>query len=601
MAKKKVSDNSWLNRLKTVFSIATVKTQSLEPTVYPGELNKKTGTVKPVRFTDELKKLHDYWLRDVFDTSDSLNNRIERYRQLKYCYYNNAIVSKTVNLIRDEVANPESQEAVVGIEAKDTKVKKYIIDFFHKVGVDNKSINDLAYSLSLLGDSFWITPTDKGEGILEIIPTDSESVKERIEFNPIEVAKKINKRTKLASFLSKDSVLIALKKMMDDSNEYTKHFKKYLFGYRIEKDIYLPPWNVVHFRTFTNESEFSPFGRPLLINSIAPFKQLQTGKNLMSLMRVASFPTKIFKVITDESMTEAEKWQVIQEAKEEYHDLGVETSEQQQFVLNSEIWVPDDLINFDTFEPRIDMDKIADVEMLRDDLIMSVPIPKGYLIVDRGGWGGSSAQALLRQHKPFARTVYSIQSSILEGLSQMIRLQFVMTGDYDKDTAFELTMPFPETEESSDRLRIKSDSLRLAKDVIDSIGQAVGLDRGEALPAKVVRKIFSQLSFLSKEDVDEWVKAIEKEKEEKQPEGGFFEIKESKLKEINEMLGEEDGRLIKECYFKAKEDNNFVEGVFNQRHFYSSFAIGPDERRLLMLIELDCNKKLEESEKTKSE
>ena len=63
--------------------------------------------------------------------------------------------------------------------------------------------------------------------------------------------------------------------------------------------MYLPPWNVPHFRRFSTKSEFYPFGRPLFINCIAPFRQLQASKNLMALARAAKFPKEHFERFRD--------------------------------------------------------------------------------------------------------------------------------------------------------------------------------------------------------------------------------------------------------------------------------------------------------------
>jgi hypothetical protein len=354
----------------------------------------------------------------------------------------------------------------------------------------------------------------------------------------------------------------------------------------------VPPWNVLHFRAFTTQSEFWPFGRPILINSLAPFRQLQAGKNLMAIARATNFPLRHFKVKTGEYADPSTRWEVVQDAIEEYNNLGSEQSGSDEFAANSSIWTPEEMVDMEQYENRIDLDKIADIEMLRDDLIMGTRVPKGYLIVDKSSFG-TSGQSLLRQHKPFARAVYQLQTAILEQLTQLVRLQFAMTGDYDYDTDFELSMNYPMVEESRDRIQTKNDTLRLASDTVDNLGQALGLDRDEALPPEVVKQIFSKLSFLDDEDVEEWVNTTKEMQdqaaEEDEGGGGMFASYTPSQKRIKEKLKDynknEFEQLVNQSYFQARKD--LKEGVLANSHYYTSGNINNYERKILEVIKRD--------------
>jgi hypothetical protein len=376
-----------------------------------------------------------------------------------------------------------------------------------------------------------------------------------------------------------------------EAKDYSQFFKKFLFGYWLSDKLYLPPWNVSHFRIYTTISEFAPYGRPLMINSLAPFRQLQAGKNLMALARATNFPIKKFEVEVDEHMDQADKWEAINEIKEDYHNLGYNKTDNEQFAMGGEIWVPSGLVSFEQIETRLDLDAIADIEMLRDDLIMGTDIPKGYLIVDRASFG-TSGQSLLRQHKPFARAVYKIQTAMMEEISHLIRMQFLVSGDYDYDTPFDLSMPFPEIEESSDRLRMKNDTLRLAKDVMDNIGDAIGLDRGEALPPEVVKAVMSQISFLDDDDVRAWVdKTIKAQRAEpEEPEAGgdgnfgsFYGS--NKIVSSDKLTERLTPSLINECAYTARKNGQIKEHIADNRHHYSSTRVSEDKAFMLKLMD----------------
>ena len=171
----------------------------------------------------------------------------------------------------------------------------------------------------------------------------------------------------------------------------------------------------------------------------------------MGLARPMAFPKSVFAVDTSEEMTASEKWEAVNEARQEYSNLGKSNKSKEQFALGEEVWLPKDLIDFDSIKTDINMDEIGDIELLRDNLIMGTSIPKGYLIVDQGGWGVSN-QSLLQQSKPFARASFRIQSEILDRLSFLAKLHFMITGKFDGEfTEFELTMNFPVVEEAEDR------------------------------------------------------------------------------------------------------------------------------------------------------
>lgn len=595
-----MASNKFINNLKRIFKIAdtTSSIATDQKSVHPGYVDPKTNKLKAVKFPDEIQQLYDFFLRDTFEDSSTLKNRMDRYSSLLYGYYNNAIFSKAVNLYADETVQADVNNQVIGVEAK-KPVQNYIYDFLNRIGVTADILHETAFNIVLFGDSFWVNAIDtKEKSITDITPIEVKDIKDRIEFNASQANKKAQESKRFNNFIQKDSKLRAISKILDDSakdQDYSQYFRNYLFGFWLGQKMYLAPWNISHFRMFTTVSEFFPFGRPLMINALAPFRQLQAGKNLMAMARAQNFPIKHFEVKVDENMDQSDQWEAVNEAREEWANLGVSLTEKEQFAINSEIWTPEGLINLSMKEPRMNLDDIADIELLRDELIMATDIPKGYLIVDRASFG-TSGQALLKQHKPFARAVYKVQSTILKQLTQLVRMQFVISGEYEYDTDFELTMPFPEIEESSDRIRIKNDTLRLSKDILDNIGDAVGLERGEALPPDIVKDILSKFSFIDRDDVEEWIddimKAREQEPEEPTGDGEFGNMFDNYEKAKNKLKERLKPSTLYECYFNAKKKSNLLEHNGNGRHFYNSAKVDPQERLILdvMAGEEDSNK-----------
>jgi hypothetical protein len=597
-----------VDNLKKLFGIATVKVSSGgnsgEKIIHPGEYDQEAKKLFPVQFPDDIQRLYKLWLSDALDSSATLKDRMGRVQELSYAYYNSTIISIATRLFADESLQADDQDQILNVYSRNSKVEKYINEFFDKIGMTNAVLKSMAHDLALYADHFWVLSTDPKEGITKITPIDVTTIKDRIEFNAIQVAK-LENVSKYRSLLSKNSRLSILTDLLEKdkaSLDYSKYFQSYLFGYQIEEDIYLPPWNILHFRVLSHGSEFYPFGRPILINCLSPFKQLQTAKNLMAIARANNFPIKLFKVKVADSMTAMDQWQAVTDAREQYENLmGI--SNREQFSVNGAVWIPDGALQMEAIELSYDMDKIADIEMLKMDLADGTGIPADFLSSSASSWG-KSGQSLLQQSKLFARGVFTEQTAIIDGLVELVKLQFAMTGDFDEDEDFEISLNFPVEEEDSDKLRQKSDSVDLAKTILDNLGAVMGIEG--AMPTDVVKDILGKMSFLTTAEINRYIKSIEDQKaeeekaaEEEAEEGGFgfggdeeggfggeeedsgedvpFEIKLKKPKEdvaestrskVKSRLTE---GLIREVYFKSKKNLNMSEGVARQRHYVSSW------------------------------
>lgn len=563
-------------KLRNFFGFDTKKkktsigVQSQDKEVVPVKTD-KDGKIRKTQFDTETKKLWDWYISQTSDSIETLRNRFERYSDIDYMVYNDTIIASAVDLYADEVSQVDSQTQLVDVEAK-PKVQKEIERLLQKWGIDQNYIRECAWNLVAYGDSFDIVDFSEENGIESLVPIDVREISERFEFKASEIAKKKKglRNTIGSSNRSIDDLIKTLDKLEKNSS---KNYKSYLLGFKTAGNQYLPPWGVNHYRLFSRKSEFFPFGRSMFIHLIGPYRQLKTSKNLMALTRALKFPKEIFQVKTEEGMTEIEAWDKVNQARQEYENNGMTSRTKEDFSVGDQIWIPENLISHKTIENNLRIEDIADIELLRDDLVMGTRIPKGYLITsDRGAWG-ASGQSLLQQSKPFGRAVYYIQSAILESIAHMIRTHFLMTNQFDKEyTEFQISLNFPVVEEAQDRLRMKNDTLRLAKDVADNFKDALGFDRGEPLPPEAIKMIYSNLSFLSQDEVDEIINISLKALEEP-------EDKDALQEKFLERFSEEN---LHSCYFSTIREQKIKEGKFNNKHvMHSSSEFIPDEHREL--------------------
>lgn len=595
-----------LNKLKNYFGIAQKKGKGFDKTPQPVPAQKpktdkdKGASPKPLKLTSDAQKMWDWWISETHDTMKSFEDRVTRYNDADYMILNSGIMAMAVELYADEAVQVDSQTKPITVTAS-TKVQKEIERLLSAWGIDQPTLRALAYDLAEYGDAVTVNSVSidrEKKGYTDVTKVDPREIKDRLEFRLSDIRKA--KEGKTQSFVQKmknkamDGVLERLQNAQGDPSEA---YKPFLFGYVMQTGETLLPWNITHFRLETTKSEFFPFGRSLFINSIANFRQYQGAKNLQALLRGLNFPREHFTVKVDTEGSEDEVWEAVKEAQTEYLNTG-ENIGKEGFTAGSQVWTPEGLLGFNLISPNIRMNEIQDVELLRDEMIMSSRVPKGYLIVDRGNFG-TSGQALLQQFKPFARSVFAIQSAILKGLAQKIRLHFMMTGQFDEEfTDFTLGMQFPVTEEAQDRIRAKTDSLRLSSDVLRAIKDAFGMRDG--LPPEVVQKVLSTLSFLEPEDVEQWVqKTAEQEgllentapKKETNKRSFIEELEyqncdlisrkltESKKRELSEGCTQ---NVIYEAFQEAINKEYISEASLNGRHFINSACcISPTDRQVL--------------------
>jgi hypothetical protein len=301
--------------------------------------------------------------------------------------------------------------------------------------------------------------------------------------------------------------IIQNKKTMDLDENLADSFDTKLIGYELYDGLMCPPWEITHFRYNAENSEFYPYGRPPLLGCIAPFKQCFSSMMLQGLARQMSFPVTMFKVKGADGMGPDVQFEHVNTVREEYDNLGVsaDVAGGEVYTANTKMWVPEGLIDIEVKESKCDIDFVGDIELYQDRVAIASGVPKAYLDQEFGGFGNSGI-SLTEQYKPFARHVYTIQSACLEGIGELIRLHFAITGEFDYNTPFILSMRFPAEEMGQEKREARAATLEMAGSVMDLITRAIGLEEGEPLPEDVVTDILSKYSFLDPTDIQKWMR-----------------------------------------------------------------------------------------------
>ncbi|MFA5385383.1 MAG: portal protein [Eubacteriales bacterium] len=457
------------------------------------------------KMSKTLDSLFDAWTSDVYDTYTNYQDRLKRLAELEFAILNDPFLGQAADLYADESSQIDSQDTLINIDCADARMKQKMEDLLNQWGVTQNRVRSVMYTLAWAGDAFWsakVTPS----GVIRINPINVHQVTERLEFDPILAASQLALNNDMVTALSKDAKLQMMLDTLeaDGSSEFADMFDKKLFGFVLDGNMVVPPWNIVHFRLNADQSEFYPMGKSLFLKALAPFRQYNATSTLQSLARVMSFPITAYEISMPPGLDVDEVWAKVEETREQYDNLGEAGNNSETMSVNTRIWMPKDFMSIEVHSPNIDLNSIGDLELYQDRVAIASGVPKGYLNPEMGVFG-NSAISLIEQFKPFARRAFTIQSAFLEGLSNLFRIHFAITGEFDYRETFTLSMKFPNEETSAERQQAKNDSLELSKSVLDTVSSIIGaID--DPLPQEVIQDILSKFSFLTDKDIRKWIK-----------------------------------------------------------------------------------------------
>jgi hypothetical protein len=466
-----------------------------------------------------LQQLWTWFLQETYDSSESLRNRKNRYQDCDFACKNNTLIHAAVDLFADEATQCDISGTPVRIKAK-KDVQSYLTDLItDQWGVTQQVVRETIWNKVLFGDAFELNDIRPKEGVVQNTPVSVWDVADRLEFEPSKVIERMSYYNSLSGASNRMKLDVLMAELQDETESASSFFNKYCFGFELAGGKMTPPWGVTHYRAFSMLREFAPWGRSRFINILPMFRQLMSAEGLMQVARAASFPRDVYSVGTRAGATITERWEALEEFQEQLDNAGLTQGSKELPSIGSRIIVPKELVEFNTFKSDIDVDAIADVEYLRDNLIMGLMIPKGYLIVDEGGWG-TSGQSLLQQFKPFGRLVFSDQSDYMAGLSEKIKIHLAIAQKFDGwDTPFELEMDFPVIEEAQDRMQHRAEELALANNTLDTLKNILGVEK---VPPDIIKDAFGMLTSLPQSTIDKYVDALIKAnpEPEEEPAGG---------------------------------------------------------------------------------
>jgi len=540
---------------------------SKEKTILP----KNISNGKESTFTPENMELYEYYLKRLTANSDSWAGRTELFDDCDQMYLNNPIVSRNVKTLVFETLQRDLNDNPIKIASPNDKTIAKIQDLFDRIAL-NDIIQDIAFQVVQYGNSLGLLSFSE-KGISRMIPVKNiREFKNRIEFNIADVKNmkatgKDGNTVLKQSYDNFDRMKYMIDNIENDADE-TDEFVDYLLGYEVNDQVF-PAWRGIHFRYRDVIRPFRGFGTPFFINSISPHMQYVNAMVLQAVARTLRIPTDVYKITMGEGMSPTEKLKKVIQFMAEFQNSGIGAKKKDIKGVGDVRYTIEGLYEWSQQIPDIDLGQIDDIELLRDDVIVSGILPKEWVDPRESGWGDSGI-ALKEKSKPFQRAVYSIQSVLLEGLTLLVQLDLIESGEELEDNLFTLSLPYPQSQVNSDLITSQKDQIDLATSIIDTLTDK--LSGGEALPDELVYDIYRQFLPYDDQKIKDWYDRIKKARS-----VGDDEVDENRLNETHKKIKESLKKLkyknIQEAIEKTKTEiiiNTRREGIFENKHYYSS-------------------------------
>jgi len=243
------------------------------------------------------------------------------------------------------------------------------------------------------------------------------------------------------------------------------------------RDVEFNSWQIAHFR-LTGDDRRLPYGTSILEKARRIWKQLILSEDSMLVYRVTRAPERrVYKIYVG-NIDDADVPAYVNEIADRFKRIPITDPQTGQMDLrynqlsnDQDFFIPvrsEDAPNpIDTLPGASNLDQIADIEYLRNNLFTALRVPKPFLGFDETAGEGKN---LALQDIRFSRTINRIQQSMLQELNKIAIIHLYLLGfDEDFDN-FTLTLNNPSTQAEMLKIEHTQSKVTLYKDAVSDAG-----------------------------------------------------------------------------------------------------------------------------------
>ena len=487
--------------------------------------------------SSSIQDLFEAWMNDTQNTYANIQEREDRLNALTYMADNQSYIKAAVVLTANEVSMV-SDNVIFTVLSDDPDWDEQINYLLDKVWkIDEQTIYDLAYDLTLYGEAFQGLEVSSA-GIIGMEVLKPNEIVEKMEFKPVEVANfyaqcqantgskgftaNLNQMTQSymqtntnfqfnqnqKNYISKDELLKDYVENIADvaSNEM---FKSHLLGYRLPNDTMVAPWQVAHYMIGEHSSEFYPYGCPPLLSCLTAFRQAQRAAGLEDLRKMLSLPFTQYKVKTGGAGM-ARAFDIVSTVKERFENVGLtqETAGLEGPSLVSNIWTSDDLVTVETSsagDAGTSEGTVSEQKYLDSKVGICTFVPRTYIDPNSEGFQMSGV-ALQQMFAPFRTQVASQRKIIRNVIEDLIERHCAIANIKVPDYVLTMNVVNP-----TDTSQI-STKLQNADAVLEAVAGYLNIEK-EKIPADIKKDILTKYGDLSPEELKKWAETLDRQGE----------------------------------------------------------------------------------------
>ncbi len=236
-------------------------------------------------------------------------------------------------------------------------------------------------------------------------------------------------------------------------------------------------WQIAHFRLLSDDRKL-PYGTSIMEKARKIWKQLIMSEDAMLVYRITRAAERRVYKINVGNIDEADVQAYVDKIANEFKRKPIVDPQTGQMDLkynqmgnDQDFFVPvrtDDAPNpIDTLPGADNLDKIADIEYLRDNLFTAIRVPKTFLgFEDAKGEGKNLSLQDIR----FARTINRVQQTMLQELNKIAQIHLFLLGFEDDLANFTLTLNNPSTQAEMLKVEHMQIKTTLYKDLVSDAG-----------------------------------------------------------------------------------------------------------------------------------
>lgn len=247
------------------------------------------------------------------------------------------------------------------------------------------------------------------------------------------------------------------------------------------RDVEFNSWQIAHFRLLGDDRRL-PYGTSVLEKARRIWKQLILSEDSMLVYRVTRAPERrVYKIYVG-NIDDADVPAYVNEIADRFKRIPIVDPQTGQMDLrynqlsnDQDYFIPvrtEDAPNpIDTLPGASNLDQIADIEYLRNNLFTALRVPKPFLGFDETTGEGKN---LALQDIRFSRTINRIQQSMLQELNKIAIIHLYLLGFEEDFDNFTITLNNPSTQAEMLKVEHTQAKVTLYKDAVSDAGNGFG-------------------------------------------------------------------------------------------------------------------------------